>query len=253
MRCWPSRAGSTERCDGRPVDVAGDPRQPPAHGLRPGRSPEPAGPVPRLRLRQPGPVGRAAAADDRAAAGPVRPERAVRARAGRRRWRRGRKCAGDRSRRAVAALYRLRPAPRPGRRTRSQLGAASSSPRRRTRRSRRSAVGAVRPGAAADERVACSWIERIATMLPLTRREMLAPHRHRPRRARPGRPAGATPACSAAERRVNPLAPKAAALPGQGQARHPHLPQRRAVAGRHVRPQAAAGEVRRARRCRPAT
>ena len=37
----------------------------------------------------------------------------------------------------------------------------------------------------------------------------------------------------------------AAALPGQGEARHPHLPERRAVAGRHVRPQAAAQEVRR--------
>ena len=41
-------------------------------------------------------------------------------------------------------------------------------------------------------------------------------------------------------RREEPARAAGAAVPGQGQARHPHLPERRPVAGRHVRSQAAA-------------
>ena len=49
---------------------------------------------------------------------------------------------------------------------------------------------------------------------------------------------------------ANPLAPTAAAFSGEGEARHPSLHGRRAVAARPVRLQAGAGEARRASRFR---
>ena len=49
---------------------------------------------------------------------------------------------------------------------------------------------------------------------------------------------------------INPLVAQAAAVPRQGQARHPPLPERRAVAGRHVRPQARRSTSTPASRCR---
>ena len=79
------------------------------------------------------------------------------------------------------------------------------------------------------------------------------PHGQRLRGARPRRPAGRRRAARAGRRRppqlLNPLAPKAAAVPGEGEARHLPVHERRAVARRHVRPQADAHEVCRASRC----
>ena len=51
--------------------------------------------------------------------------------------------------------------------------------------------------------------------------------------------------------RSNPLAPRAPQFPGQGQAGHPPVHERRPVARRHVRPQAAADEVPRQAAARP--
>ena len=50
-----------------------------------------------------------------------------------------------------------------------------------------------------------------------------------------------------------PAGAQAAALRRQGEAGHPPVHERRAVAGRHVRPQAAARQVRTASRCRTRT
>ena len=87
----------------------------------------------------------------------------------------------------------------------------------------------------------------------MTRREMLtrcgvgmglarphpAPGRRRAAHRRTRRPSTGEPARA-----------EEAALPGEGEARHPPLRQRRAVAGRHVRPEAAARRSTPASRCR---
>jgi hypothetical protein len=76
-------SGRLEAPGGRPTGGRGRrPAQPAADGLRPGGPPEPTGPVPHLRLRQPRPVGGAPAADHGAAASALRHERALRDRAG---------------------------------------------------------------------------------------------------------------------------------------------------------------------------
>ena len=85
--------------------------------------------------------------------------------------------------------------------------------------------------------------------------EHLCPHapraavalRHGLWRAGPGRPARAD--ANAAAAGGNPLLPRTPHFPGQGQARHPPVHERRAVARRHVRPQAGAQRSTPARRC----
>ena len=69
----------------------------------------------------------------------------------------------------------------------------------------------------------------------------------------PAAPGGrkAAPAESPATRPIR--WPPGPPFSGQGQARHPSVHERRAVAGRYVRPQADADQVRTARRCRIAT
>ena len=94
------RRRAAGRPDGRPAGGRGRrPRQPAADRLRHGGSPEPADDVPRLRLRQPRPVGRTSAPDHRAPAGALQHERPVRHRAGQGPRRPARATPGPRSRR----------------------------------------------------------------------------------------------------------------------------------------------------------
>ena len=53
LRCWPSPAGSTRRSAARRVKTISEPAVHAPHALRLHRPPEPAGPLPHLRLRQP--------------------------------------------------------------------------------------------------------------------------------------------------------------------------------------------------------
>ena len=77
--CWPCPAGSTAPSAGRRCRTSLGPTAQPAHALRLHRPPEPAGPVPHVRLPQPRRHQPAARRDDRAAAGAVPDEPSVRA------------------------------------------------------------------------------------------------------------------------------------------------------------------------------
>ena len=68
------------------------------------------------------------------------------------------------------------------------------------------------------------------------------PLRHRPRHPRPRRRAGRRTRPTRAPL-GRPARAEGAALPGEGEARRPPVHERRAVAGRYVRPQAAARQV----------
>ena len=90
----------------------------------------------------------------------------------------------------------------------------------------------------------------------MTRRELLAPLGDGLRVAGPRRPCWPSRAAwpgAATGSTTTPLAATAAALRRQGEAGHPPVHERRPVAGRHVRPQAGARQVRTASRCRRPT
>ena len=119
-------------------------------------------------------------------------------------------------------------------------------------------LGAAGASAADDERVRVYRLKPVLTErsdlcpdmhcglehLALTRRELLRRCGMGLGAIGPGTTCWTAPA-DAAVGRGNPLAADAAAFSGQGQACDPSVHERRAVARRHVRPQAGVGEVRR--------
>src|SRR5262249_53442094 len=142
--------------------------EPAADGLRPRGPAEPAGPVPDVRFRQPGPVGRAPAADDGPATGPVRDERPIRPRAGEGP---GRPVRRPGPRRACVEALPHPPAPRPG----PERDASRAGVRRGSGRGEREVpaggLGPVRPGVIVDERVHVRGLRGL--MQSLSRREWL--------------------------------------------------------------------------------
>ena len=208
--------------------------------------------------------------DHRAAAGAVPDEQPVRARAGPAPGRpAGRDGAEGRPASASAACTGCCTA---GRRTpRRWRWAGSSCESAAAGREAAVAVGAVLPRCCCWPTSLCSSIEAACTSQGMRSSQAAretspcdrapapdpprpaAPLRHGLRRARPRRPAGAAGLLGAAVRRRVAAGPEAAALPRQGQARHPPVHERRAVARRYLRPQAGPGHATPASRCRTPT
>ena len=153
-RCSPFPAGSIERCDGRAVELTKPPFTPPPRRLWLHRPAGSAQPVPRVRHRQPRFEHAPPPAHDRPAAGPV-PDELARSSSSRPRPSPTQPAAGAKpvdDGQRIAALYRLVLQPHRRRPKNCHRPRSSSLPHSATERQPKlSALGAIRPIAAADE------------------------------------------------------------------------------------------------------
>ena len=273
-RCWPSAARSTATMGGSLLA-----RQEPRLPLRPhlegrdrvrhaaavalpaGRPQQPVRRVPAVRLPRRRRAQRRPGDHDRGPAGPVHDEQRAGRSSGRATWPPALLAAATaddagRIRRLYELAYGRPPRPRPSwRRAAAFLDRFErrSRPRSRTPRERAPPrLAGPLPGHPGVERVRLHRVTRALTVDHSTASLTLAPADARSdcavglRRARPGRAAGRGIAAGRRPTAADgPARAEAAALPAAGQAGHLPVHEGRAVARRHVRPQAAARARRR--------